>query len=103
MAKTCLAHPDRPAVSMCHHCHKPVCAACAVVTPQGKFCSPECGLLFRDFRERAGELKKAGELGTGVKVVLLLLAMVLITFAAGIAVRYGLVPRLLKNAEVQRP
>lgn len=52
MSKTCVRHPESPAATMCHQCHSPICTPCSIVTPRGTFCSPECGLLFRDFKER---------------------------------------------------
>ncbi|MFW6161462.1 MAG: B-box zinc finger protein [Planctomycetota bacterium] len=39
----CLTHKDRPAVGLCHQCHKPLCEECRYdEAPQGLFCSREC-------------------------------------------------------------
>ena len=52
MAKVCARHPDRPASKMCHQCQKPVCKSCLLVTPHGQFCSSECSLVLREFRDQ---------------------------------------------------
>ncbi len=55
MAKSCVNHKETPAATMCHQCHSPICKACSLVTPRGTFCSTECGILNRDFKERQRE------------------------------------------------
>jgi hypothetical protein len=62
MSKTCVNHKETPSISMCFQCHKPICRSCTVVTPQGTFCSPECGILNREFKEKQKE-PKPKELG----------------------------------------
>lgn len=58
MPKTCVNHKEVPSATMCHQCHAPICTACSIVTPQGTFCSPECGILFREFKTRQNEAKE---------------------------------------------
>ena len=40
--KVCLNHTDRPAVSRCLSCRKPVCEECIVESNGEKFCSVIC-------------------------------------------------------------
>ncbi len=58
MGKVCVNHKDAPAMTMCHRCHKPVCTPCTLVTPQGSFCSPECAVMFREFKDKLKEEKE---------------------------------------------
>jgi hypothetical protein len=76
MAKTCAIHKETPAVTMCRQCHKPVCAGCTVVIPQGRFCSPECGVLFRGFQEKFKEGAPKRQAGAAAVLVILVLFMV---------------------------
>ena len=80
--KLCLTHRDRKATSFCHRCHRPICTECTLVTSQGSFCSSECHVLARDFREKMkdepgyrppGFFNKATK--AGVVIVLLLLVV----------------------------
>ena len=89
MAKTCANHREQPAVTMCHQCHKPVCTSCTVVTPLGRFCSPECGLLHREFKDKfkAGAPKK--QTGAAIALVVLILLMVGVTGGLHLAARNG--------------
>ena len=82
MSKTCATHRDAPAVAMCHQCHKPVCTACTVVAPLGRFCSPECSLLYREFKDKfkSGPPRKQ----TGAAVVLAGLILLMVAVPAGI-------------------
>lgn len=57
MSKTCVNHKEAPSISMCFQCHKPICRSCTVVTPQGTFCSSECSLINREFKEKQKEPK----------------------------------------------
>ncbi|MHC4605679.1 MAG: hypothetical protein ACYTAF_01930 [Planctomycetota bacterium] len=82
MAKHCLNHSDRAAVTMCRKCHRPVCASCVTATPLGSFCSSECSALFREFRDHFGAASQAGSKG---KVVIL---AVLILFAAVFGIHF---------------
>jgi hypothetical protein len=82
MSRNCATHRDVPAVVHCHQCHKPVCTACTVVTPLGRFCSAECGLLYREFKDKfkAGLPKKQ----TGAAVVLAGLILLMVAAAGGL-------------------
>jgi hypothetical protein len=88
MAKTCLNHKDQTAVTMCHQCHKPICKSCTMVTSHGSFCSSECSIIFREFRDKmkAGAPKKSGALSKFVLVVVLGLAAMV---GIHLAVRFG--------------
>jgi len=96
MAKTCPNHPDAPAPTMCLQCHRPICKACSLVSPQGIFCSPECSILHRDAKSRLQEAapKSMTRLETMLK---LLVAFVLICLGfGGIHMAAERVPQLRK-------
>ena len=96
MAKTCPNHPDAPAPTMCLQCHRPICKACSLVSPQGIFCSPECSILHRDAKSRLQEAapKSMTRLETILK---LMVAFVLICLGfGGIHVAAERVPKLKK-------
>jgi len=62
MTKNCINHKEVPSTTMCHQCHKPICKSCSLVMPQGIFCSPECGILYRDMKAKLqqGKPKEIG-------------------------------------------
>jgi len=112
MAKACATHKDQPAATMCHQCHLPICKACTTVTSHGSFCSAECSLLNREFKERL----RAGGGGTprgGVAVKLVcflllgLIALVAIHMAANRGAAFvrpiDLIGRLLGKMEALKP
>jgi hypothetical protein len=68
MSKTCVNHKEAPSISMCFQCHKPICRSCTVVTPQGTFCSSECSLLNREFKEKQKEPKPKDTTGFFTKM-----------------------------------
>jgi hypothetical protein len=83
--RTCARHPDREAPTACFQCKTPVCAACTVMAPHGSFCSAECGVLYRAFREKPPEdplLRKAGWAGKAVAAVFLVLVLFVAVHAA---------------------
>jgi hypothetical protein len=73
MAKDCVNHAGAPALAACTRCQKPLCRSCAVVTPTGTFCSPECKFAAR-------EPQSVEEAGGGAAK--LLVAIVLLIVAA---------------------
>lgn len=83
MAKACANHKEQPAATMCHQCHVPVCKACTVVTAHGSFCSSECSLLNREFKERIRAGGTAGAPG-GVAIKFCLFALILLVAMVGI-------------------
>lgn len=108
MGKGCARHPDRPAAVVCGHCRRTACAGCAVVTPLGSFCSPECAAQARIRRDHAREgtvVRRPGQAframaGTALAA---LAAVVLLHLAARAGVpgadRADLVGRLLRSIE----
>jgi hypothetical protein len=48
------------------------------VTPHGSFCSPECGILFRDFKERQGPAKDESSYSRMTVLIKLMVAMMLV-------------------------
>jgi hypothetical protein len=78
MSKSCVNHKEAPSITMCFQCHKPICKSCTVVTPQGTFCSSECGLLNREFKEKQKEPKAKEPMGKLMVLLQLTAAFVLI-------------------------
>jgi tetratricopeptide (TPR) repeat protein len=74
----CVAHPDRPAAVRCAACHKPVCAACAVSTAEGQFCSHECAKRTADFRASDRTLKRPGAGVGGIVKIIVWLIVILV-------------------------
>ncbi len=110
MAKKCINHGGQPAVTMCHQCHKPICKSCTMVTPHGSFCSSECSVIFREFREKMKASAATRKSGYGLEAVVLLLliigAFILIHLAArngvGPLQKIDLVGRILQGTESLR-
>lgn len=97
MSKTCINHREAPSTTMCHQCHRPICKACTLVTPQGMFCSSECGLLNREFKEKAKEGGTRQGMGKAVALLQLTGAFVLIGLIfVGINAAAQKVPKLKK-------
>ena len=72
--KTCYQHPDTDASIVCRHCERPTCSSCTLVTPAGKFCSPECNLLHREGVSRPGAKSSSdSQWAKGVVLVILFL------------------------------
>jgi hypothetical protein len=92
MARTCLNHKDRPAATMCHQCHKPVCKACLLLTPEGSFCSSACGVLYGQFKERMRQGRPAGSSQLAMPIALALLLVVLLVGGVHFAARKGFRP-----------
>lgn len=107
MAKRCLSHPNQPAITMCHQCHKPICKSCTMVTPHGSFCSSECSIIFREFREKLKASAAARKGGLGLKLVLALFLVMGVFVLIHVGARGGIGPlqgidvigRILRNAE----
>jgi len=76
----CVVHHDRPAVTRCATCHRPICEACVVSTADGKFCSRECAARAADFRASKG--KFAPRSGFSVASILKLVVGIVILIAA---------------------
>ncbi len=86
-ATGCINHPGVEAVARCRQCGKPVCGACVVIGPSGKFCSESCRDQHQRFIERARELDLKKGRGIGlfkrlkrrtVKVVMFALAILML-------------------------
>lgn len=108
MAKKCLNHEDRPAATMCHQCHKPICKSCVMMTPRGAFCSTECGLFFRDMKLGLGAPKERGF--TGKVVVLVIMIFIAAVFIFHFVARdvpslrkYDIIGKFMKYPEDTRP
>lgn len=82
----CARHPERPGTADCRGCRMPLCAACAVVTPQGSWCSAECAVVHKALQTAPKEdplLRRAGWAGRIAAVLLLgLLGLIGVHLAA---------------------
>jgi hypothetical protein len=83
----CLNHPDRPAVTRCRACHKPLCEECVVATADGKFCSQQCARRSADFRAHAAGAKGKGVVGVVKKIAVA--ALILIALYIGYRIVVG--------------
>ncbi len=80
----CINHPSIEAVARCQQCGKPVCGACLVPGPTGKFCSEVCRDKHQQFIQRAQKLDLERKRGTGLFKKLLRLAWKLAIFGVAI-------------------
>ena len=110
MAKGCANHKEQAAATMCHQCHLPICRACITVTPHGSFCSAECSLLNRDFKERLrrGEVRAPG--GAALKLLAFFLLVVVVMVGIHLGAKRAawlrpadLIGRLLGKVEDLKP
>ncbi len=87
MAKACAKHPERPGTADCRGCGVGLCASCAVLTPQGSWCSAECAVVHRALATKPKEdplLRKAGWAGKIVGVFLAVLLVMIGIHAAAV-------------------
>jgi hypothetical protein len=89
MAKACINHNDTAAVAQCFQCHRPICSACIIDTPHGRFCSTECSVRYLDFKQRYASEKKP----TGSPMVrkLVTTAVIVLALLIGIYVLHAVV------------
>jgi len=91
---SCANHPGVPATVRCKQCNKPLCNACRIASPYGWFCSEECREKYEHFAQKAEELDKRERARPVVrwyrirqyvvKVVLLAVAVLFLTYVAGL-------------------
>lgn len=87
----CFEHPAAAAAGLCKSCGKAVCRSCAIVFPKGLACSDACAKDAKELvemNERGKKIYGIGEyknnkLATGVKIWLLLSAVMWISFGFG--------------------
>lgn len=108
MGKGCARHPERPAAVVCGYCRRAACAGCALVTPLGSFCSPECAAQARMRRDHAQEGTAGRRPGQAFRAMAgtalaVLATIVLFHLAARAGVpgadRADLIGRLLRSIE----
>ncbi|HOX40389.1 MAG TPA: B-box zinc finger protein [Candidatus Brocadiia bacterium] len=80
MADTCINHPNKPAMTRCIQCHKPVCDECTVSGFYGSFCSNACQQKYKDYAQRkeAMEQQAQAHKGSGLLGKLIVLAVVIV-------------------------
>jgi hypothetical protein len=89
-ASGCINHPGVEAVARCKQCGRPVCGACLVTGPTGRFCSDTCKDKHEKFVSRARALQRtsrsAGTLTkvrrSLIKLVIFLVAIMALGFVA---------------------
>jgi len=72
----CVVHHDRPAVTRCSACHKPICNDCIVSTKDGKFCSRECAGRAADFQKGKPKVGGGGFVMSILRIVVGVLILV---------------------------
>lgn len=83
-ASGCINHPAIEAVARCKQCGKPVCGACLVTGPTGRFCSDTCKDKHEKFIGRAQDMQRnARSTGTLTKVISLATKLVILLVAVG--------------------
>lgn len=78
----CVNHPGVEAVIRCKQCGKPVCSACMVSGPSGRFCSDGCQQRHFAFMKRAQELETKKRAPGGLAMLRKIVAAVLVIGAA---------------------
>lgn len=80
----CINHPAVEAVARCKQCGRPVCGACMVPGPTGRFCSDSCKEKHEKFIQRAQELNQTSRrTGDFRKIKRLLVKLVIYLVAIG--------------------
>gem|GEM_PF-1494672 len=54
----CLTHPDRPAVTRCEACFRPLCDECRIPRYSVNFCSERCAHGYTDTQDRMEAFEK---------------------------------------------
>jgi hypothetical protein len=80
----CINHPAVEAVARCKQCSRPVCSACLVSGPTGRFCSGDCKAKHEVFMRRAAELDTRSRGSLFAKLRSLLFSVVFIILVAGV-------------------
>ena len=72
----CIHHTDRPAVGLCHQCHKPICVDCCYDVPTDDvFCSRECYDRYLAYHSRKPPaIRRSGLKSLAVGCLILLVA-----------------------------
>ena len=86
----CINHPGIEAVARCKQCGKPVCGACVITGPTGRFCGESCKEKHEKFVERAQEMQRSSRSTGGlvklrrflIKLVIFIVAIGALGFAA---------------------
>lgn len=89
MGRMCNVHTNQPSVTMCHQCHKAICKSCTMVTPHGTFCSSECSVIFREFKEKMKGSAPKSSGGAAKGLLSLIVLVVLIVVGIHVGARYG--------------
>jgi len=93
----CINHPGVEATHRCKQCNKPVCGACVVPGPTGRFCSTACKEQHEAFTQRAQRMDGKARSGLGARLRKLVGALILaaaVCFALGVVGSIFTVPVL---------
>jgi hypothetical protein len=85
MGTACAKHPERAGTTECRGCRASLCAACALLTPQGNWCSAECAVVHKALSAKPKEDPVARRMGLALKVMLafaMMLGLMLLFHAA---------------------
>ena len=62
MTTMCIRHQDKPAVTKCKCCNKPICQDCIIQTEFGSFCSEICKHKIKQHLERVADIERKEKL-----------------------------------------
>jgi hypothetical protein len=82
LGSVCINHPGIEAVARCRTCGKPMCGACTVAGPTGKFCSFECREKHEKFTKAAQDTEYRGRVGGGFSSMIRNLVSSVVVLAA---------------------
>ena len=88
-ASGCINHPGVEATARCKQCGKPVCGACTVHGPTGKFCSEVCKEKHEGFMQRAQQMQQGSRRTGDIAKLKRLLIKLVIWIVALVAVGFG--------------
>jgi hypothetical protein len=80
--KYCPRHRNFEAIGYCEQCHSPYCGDCAVEALNHTFCSKECANSYGKFMSRYKPTKKPGFFSKLMNLVVTVLVLAVIGFAA---------------------
>lgn len=79
----CLRHTDRPAVTRCETCFRPLCEECRIPRDNVDFCSEQCAIGYTDTQKRMEAFEKQTRRVKGRRLRRLLLRWLIVAAIAG--------------------
>ena len=82
----CSIHVDRPAVSHCVQCSRPVCYECRMITEDGTFCSDNCASQYHSLYGHDGVHKRPHVSATKAVIIPVVTKLVILAVLIGVLV-----------------